>query len=213
MALEKATILPIDQSGNSLGDPIPVLFNPTDYSMEESNQFQSTAIPGLSMPVLQFVNGNSQTLTMELFFDTYTYQDGLDVRSYTEQITSLMDINADLHAPPLCVFSWGRLNFKAVLERVTKRFTMFLDSGIPVRATLNVTFKEYRSISEQLQNPARQSSDRTKYRVVQQGDTLALIAYREYQDPAQWRPIATANSIDNPRLLEAGMEIIIPPLE
>lgn len=213
MALEKARIQALDHLGNPLGNPVEVLFNPPDYTMEESNQFHSTSLPGLSTPILQFVSGNTQTLTMDLFFDTYTYKKSQDVRDYTRQITSLMEIDADLHAPPVCKFTWGRLEFKAVLERVRKQFTMFLDSGIPVRATLSVTFKEYRTIAEQLQNPARQSSDRTKRRVIQQGDTLSLIAYREYRDPARWRPIADANGIDNPRLLEVGMEIVIPPLE
>ena len=50
--------------------PVEVLFNPTEYSLEISNNFQASAPPGLNNPILQFVNGNSDTLTMDLFFDT-----------------------------------------------------------------------------------------------------------------------------------------------
>jgi nucleoid-associated protein YgaU len=57
-----------------------------------------------------------------------------------------------------------------------------------------------------------ESSDRTKRRVIIQGDSLWLISSQEYGDPAQWRSIAQANGIENPRNLEAGKEIIIPPL-
>ena len=43
MALEKAFIQPIN--GKSGGRNIAVLFNPTEYSLETSNQFQRTAVP------------------------------------------------------------------------------------------------------------------------------------------------------------------------
>jgi nucleoid-associated protein YgaU len=210
MALEKALIQPLDEKGNPKGQPVKVLFNPKEYSIEKSNQFQSTTVPGLSTPITQFVSGSAQTLTMELFFDSY--EKGEDVRDYTGKLTALLDIDADLHAPLICKFIWGKPEFKATLERVSQRFTMFLDSGIPVRATLSVTFKEYKTITEQLQSPPRESADRTKRRVIKQGDTLWLIADREYGDPDLWRPIAEANKIDNPRILEIGKEIIIPPL-
>ncbi len=211
MALEKALVQPLDEKGNHKGEPVKVLFNPTEYSIEKSNQFQSTAIPGLQVPVTSFVSGNAATLNMDLFFDSY--EKGTDVRNYSGKLTAMLDIDRGLHAPPVCKFIWGKLEFKAVLERVNQRFTMFLDSGIPVRATLSVTFREYKTITEQLQSPPRQSADRTKHRVVKQGDSLWLLADREYGDPGLWRMIAEANNINNPRLLEAGREIIIPPLE
>jgi hypothetical protein len=210
MALEKAFIQPLDEKGNPKGDLVKVLFNPTEYSIEKSNQFQSTALPSLSTPITQFVSGNAQTLTMDLFFDSYEKRE--DVRNYTGRLAALLDIDRDLHAPPTCKFIWGKLEFKAVLERVTQRFTLFLDSGIPVRAMLSVTFREYKTITEQLQSPPRQSADRIKRRVIKQGDSLWLIADREYGDPGLWRRIAKANRIDNPRILEVGKEIIIPPL-
>ncbi|MDD4767594.1 MAG: LysM peptidoglycan-binding domain-containing protein [Desulfotomaculaceae bacterium] len=211
MALEKALVQPLDEKGHHQGEPVKVLFNPAEYSIEKSNQFQSTAIPGLQAPVTSFVSGNAATLSMDLFFDTY--EQGTDVRNYSGRLTAMLDIDRGLHAPPVCKFIWGKLEFKGVLERVSQRFTMFLDSGIPVRATLSVTFKEYKTITEQLQSPPRQSADRTKHRVVKQGDSLWLLADREYGDPGLWRIIARANNIDNPRLLQAGREILIPPLE
>lgn len=206
----RAYIQPLDEKGNKKGDPIKVCFNPPEYSIEKSNQFQSSQLPGLSTPITQFVSGNAQTLAMELFFDSY--EERKDVREYTDKLISLLDIDADLHAPPICEFVWGGPPFKAVVERVTQRFTMFLDSGIPVRAKLSVTFKEYKTITEQVHRPPRESADRTKRRVIKEGDTLWLMANREYGDPGLWRQIAEANNIDNPRTLEIGKEIIIPPL-
>jgi Contractile injection system tube protein/LysM domain len=213
MALEKATIQAMDPTGKPIGSAIAVLFNPAEYTLEKGNTFQQTALPGLGSPITQFTSGGAETLTMELFFDTYTDKAGEDVRNYTDRVTDLLQINADLHAPPICLFQWGRVSFKAVLERVSRRFTMFLSDGTPVRAVLNVTFREYKTLAEQLPQPPRQSADRTKRWVVKQGDSLWAIAAQVYDDPGLWRPIATANSILRPRQLTPGMELVIPPLE
>jgi nucleoid-associated protein YgaU len=107
---------------------------------------------------------------------------------------------------------WGPLRFKAIIERLTQRFTMFKEDGVPVRATLNVTFKEYKTIEEQLSEHPTQSSDWSKRRIVTQSDRLCLIAAIEYEDPSVWRVIADANDIENPRELEPGQEIVLPPL-
>ena len=135
-----------------------------------------------------------------------------DVREETDKLARLLEIDAELHAPPPVRFVWGPLSFKAVLERLTQRFTMFREDGVPVRATLNVTFKEYKTIAEQLGAEPTQSSDWTKRRVLTEPDRLWLIAAVEYGDASAWRLIAEANDIDNPRLPGVGREIRLPPL-
>lgn len=207
---KKAHIIVLNLQGNQK-DIIPVCFNPTDYSLDKSNQYQDTSIPGLQSPVTQFVSGGARTLTLELFFDTYEKQK--DVREYTKKIDSLVNIDPEFHAPPVCKFVWGGLEFKAVVEKVTKKFTMFLSNGIPVRATLNLTFKEYKTVEEQLIEIKKQSSDRTKLWMVSEGDSLWSIAAVEYGDQGEWRYIAKANKIVNPRILPSGTLLEIPPLE
>ncbi len=197
--------------GSFKGQRAEVIFNPAEYSLEKGNQFSSAALPGLSNPILSFVNGDADTLTMELFFDTYTNKGGADVRIDTNRIARLLEIDPELHAPPPVRFVWGPLSFKAIIERLTQRFTMFKEDGVPVRATLNVTFKEYKTIEEQLSEKPNQSSDWTKRRVIAQGDRLDLIAAVEYGDPADWRRIAAANDLPNPRLLQPGREIRLTP--
>jgi hypothetical protein len=189
-----------------------VTFNPGEYSLEKGNQFGSTPLPGLSNPIVSFVNGNADMLTMELFFDTYTNKGQADVRDETGKISRLLDIDPTLHAPPPVVFVWGALRFKAVIEKLTQRFTMFREDGVPVRATLNVSFKEYKTIEEQLNEKPNQSSDWTKRVVVAQNDQLWIIAAAEYNDPSVWRLIADENEIEQPRVLQPGQELRLPPL-
>ncbi len=203
---------------------VPFLFNPKELSIEKSNQYSEVNIPGLPSPIVQFVRGNARSVTMDLFFDTY--EQGKDVRIHTDQITGwdagsmysrlpnekkgLMDIDSDLHAPPVCIFIWGAFTFQCIIERVSKRFTMFLPEGIPVRATLSVTLKEYREVDVQVKEISLQSADLTKKWVVIQGDSLWSIAAKEYGSPSDWRLIAEANRIDNPRTLIPGEELIVP---
>lgn len=211
MALEKAIIQPLDEKGRDMGDRIVVMFNPEQYTIDKTVNYQRTNLPGLQTPVTQFVYGNAQTLKLDLFFDTYEKNE--DVRNHTKKLTKLLDIDRDLHAPPVCRFIWGKLDFKAVIDSISQTYTMFLNSGIPVRAKLTVSFSEYRTITEQLEGTPRQSADRTKYHILTQADTLWLLADRAYADSRLWRLIAEANNIDNPRLLVPGRELIIPPME
>ena len=206
---------------NNLNEGIEFLFNPSELTIERTNQFNEVNIPGQPSSLFQFVKGGSRTLTMDIFFDTYEKRQ--DVRDYTDIITGwesedkkgngLMDIDPETHAPPICRFIWGKFIFPCIIERVSKKFTMFLSDGTPVRATLNISLKEKTEIISQNKGTPKNSADRTKVWVVKEGDSLWLIANVEYGDPGLWRPIAEANNIDNPRFLKPGTDIIIPPLE
>jgi hypothetical protein len=209
--LAKATVTPLD--GRDANREIPVLFNPTEYNVEYSASFQETAAPGLSNPILQFVNGNAQVLSMELFFDTWTSGTPGSVVERTRPLTDLLSIDGHLHAPPRVRFAWGTFRFVAVVERISQRFTMFKSDGTPVRATLSVTFKQYRPLAEQLREPRRNSADKTKRRVLESHDSVWLMAAREYGEPRFWRLIARANDIDDPRRIEPGRVLVLPPLE
>ncbi|MCB0189238.1 MAG: LysM peptidoglycan-binding domain-containing protein [Caldilineaceae bacterium] len=190
-----------------------VLFNPKEYRLSKSNQFSEVAIPGLSAPLLQFGRGDAQTLSMQLFFDTYD-QPGItkvDVRTHTEKVTNLMKIDPHLHAPPVCQFSWSNLIFIGVLQQAELRCTLFAHNGVPVRATLDVTFKEFSNGSTE--TGMLQSADYTKQYIVRPGDTLSSIAAFEYEDPTKWRPIAEKNNIHNPLAIRAGQVLVIPAIE
>jgi len=208
VALEKAKII-VERSNRQ--QTIEVLFNPNEYTIQMANTFKWHKVPGLSVPIGKFISGDGAKLNMDLFFDTY--EKGIDVRNYSSQVANLLNVDKDLHAPPICKFVWGPMSFRGVLVSVTQKFTMFLDSGTPVRAKLSVAFHKCQSVEEQFRETPRQSSDRTKQRTLKQGEHLWMIAGEEYEDPRFWRAIARANGIDNPRVLEPGMRLTIPPLE
>lgn len=213
MKLEKATIEVLD--GSKGGSRYPVLFNPSEYSIEHSIAYKATAIPGLGGPLLQFINGDAKVLSMELFLDDYTdpLPDGLSVSDRMNQIARLLEIDAELHAPPPVRFVWGKLAFKALLEKLSRKVTLFRPDGTPARATLNVSFKEYKTLSELVNSPRLQSADKTKRRVVIGSDSLWAMAGREYGDVTLWRAIAQTNDLDDPRDIQPGDWLTLPALE
>ncbi len=210
---------------------IEVQFNPTEFTLSKNNQIAEIAIPGLDTPLLQFVRGQSETLTVDLFFDTT--EDGMgtgakSVTTLTDQVYQLMKIEPHTHAPPVCAFLWNekfpgsdvssavgnqrRTDFQCVVEGIKQRFTMFSSEGVPLRAILTVTFREYKPLEEQLRQLNLNSPDKTQGYVVRRGDTLSSIAGRQYLRTSEWRAIANANDIADPRRLEPGMFLRIPPI-
>jgi hypothetical protein len=194
---------------------ITALFNPEEYAINKDNNMAVQGIPGMSAPIVQFVNGNLRTLEMELFFDTWDTPSlpKKDVRKeYTSKVLDLMEIDSDLHAPPLLEVSWSSLQFRCVLARVNQKFTMFDNSGTPVRAKLTCTFNEVLDLEQQARAENRQTADFTKVHVVKLGETLSGLAQHFYNSPLKWRPIAMANGLDDPRAIFPGQSLAIPSL-
>lgn len=190
---------------------IPLHFNPTEYQLQKSNNFAEIPIPGLESPPIQFVRGSSEKLTADLIVDTSDTLD--DVRkAYTDGLRGLMRINAELHAPPIVRLTWDTQVFKGVVEALNITFTLFTPEGIPIRARLALTLKEYRPVDVQVKESPKSSPDVEKHHVARLGDSLASIAAMAYGDSAQWREIARANGIGDPRRLAPGRDLIVPRL-
>ncbi len=248
-------------------ETIPVQFNPNELSFDRGVQLAEIAIPGLDAPLQQFVRGQAEKLTLDLFFDTTDQGMGAgatSVTTYTDQIYQLTKIEPTRHAPPICTFVWNeqfpgamigagaggpaaagigaaiggavggavgavasavgalvgaalgnqrRNGFRCIVENVKQRFTLFSPEGVPLRATLTVMLREYKTLEDQLRRLNLTSPDRTHSHVLARGETLDAVAYRHYTRPGAWRAIADENGIEDPRRLQAGQFLVVPPLE
>ncbi|HTV91906.1 MAG TPA: LysM peptidoglycan-binding domain-containing protein [Verrucomicrobiae bacterium] len=188
------------------GQQIPVMYNPEQYSLDQGNNFAEIGIPGLNAPPIQYVRGKGRVLNMELFFDTYELAQ--DVRTYSDQITSLLDTVPNTFAPPILLFVMGAFTFRCVLAEATQRFTMFFVDGSPARCTLNVRFHEYVDVTIAIETGVFFGPP-VVYNVVQ-GDTLSGIAAQINGDPSTWRTIATANNILDPFNPPVGLPLVVP---
>jgi hypothetical protein len=227
--VELATFMVSRKNGSP--DKLPVKFNPRSLSFEKTPVFADIPIPGLDAPLRQFVRGGTETMSVTLFFDTTETGTGAGAHSVTEltdPFYGLVKIDPETHAPPVCTFVWGtnfpgnrlpamygsqrRPEFKGVVTTVKQDFTLFSPEGTPLRATLTLTMAEHRPLHEQIKELNLQSADHTRSHVVAEGDTLASIAWDYLQRPSAWRHLAAANAIDDPRRLEVGRTLLVPPL-
>ncbi len=212
--LEKLKITNLDKTPP---EEFEVLFNPTEYSIDESNSWKEQERERRK-PELQFTAQTLKKLSMELFFDTYEKKE--DVRQHTSKIARLLVVDESKgKRPPRCQINWGKQDpggdfpFVGVLESVRQQFTLFMSDGRPVRAKLSVSFKEFITPSQQeKKNPTSGSFPAQTY-TVRAGDTLSAIAGQLWSDPTLWRLLADENTIANPRILKPGQELAVPAIE
>jgi len=227
-ALAKAEIHRLNPDGTPAGRSLTVQFNPSEYTLTKGAQIAEIPIPGLDSPVLQFVRGQTETMAFDLFFDTTEKGTGSEaepVTAKTDAFYDLVKIEGDRHAPPIVLFAWGgdafpghrrpdsqqRHGFKGIVESVRQRFTYFSSLGLPLRATLSITLREYKTLDQQIAELNLRSPDHTKAHVVREGESITRIAERTGGDPRDWRRIAEANGIDDPLALPPGLRLAIPP--
>jgi hypothetical protein len=221
-ALAHARFQRLPSPGAASGGPaLDVQFNPTEYTLNKDNQLAEVAIPGLDSPIIQFVRGQTEKLTVDLFFDSTedgTADTAKPVSDKTDRFYELVKIDPDTHAPPVLLFTWGgtafpgedRKGFKCVVAGIRQQFTFFSPSGVPLRAKLTVDLREYKTLGEQLRQLKLRSADHTEADVFSAGDTITGIAFRTYGDPTDWRRIAVANGVEDPLALAPGTILRIP---
>jgi len=206
---KKAKIVILE--GTNKGKTINLQFNPSEYTLERISKFDKKFLITRENFKTQYKGGEESDLTLEFLFDTT--ETGKDVRSEIEPLMLLVTKDPELHAPPPCAFIWGSFVFKGVVSKLSKKFTFFFEDGTPARVRVTITFIPFKTLEEIESEERTHSADLTKKRILKEGDNLWLLAYREYGDPSFWRLIAKANEIDDPRRVEIGKELILPPRE
>ena len=219
---------------------IEALFNPSEIGISRAVSYEQKRVASTSDAsffdiVQKLLSVEAATLSIDLFFDTYESRsdagtwkraaaslltptnpfqtgDATDVTDLTDEVAQLALPSRETHEPPVCNLRWGTFDiFDGVLTNLDQRFTMFLNDGTPVRATLSCTFVEYRTEAH-IKAAEMHSADVAKTHVVRRNDTLHSIASEQFGDPGLWRLIAKANGIVKPRDLVPGTVLMIPKL-
>ena len=204
------------------GQRLPCLFNPAELELTRANGWAADPMPGRGVPSLRYTGAQSGRLRLNLFFDTTA--EGEPVTKYTGKVLKLMDIDTSLPGtsektgnarPPWVKFHWGDLHsFKAVISALDLTFIYFSSTGVPLRARLDLLLTQF---AEELafgpQNPTSGTPRPHKVHRVQPGETLDRIAAMHYGDSTKWRPLATANNVEDPMDLRPGALLAIPRLD
>lgn len=206
MSLSKAKFTIID--GSNAGKEIQLQYNPSQYVVEDSNEFSEKKLMGLKGATHQFMGTKKSDLSLDLMFDSTSL--GKDVRELIKPLELLVNIDKELHAPPTCNFSWGSFSFKGIVSSLKKDFTYFYHNGIPARVKIALTLKPYDTVEHTQALLDLHSSDISKERILNEGDSIFLMSHREYNHSSSWRLIAQKNNIDNPLLISSGSKLLIP---
>jgi nucleoid-associated protein YgaU len=192
-------------------------FNPETLSFTKKVTFKDSKTQSSeNAPIRQFIGTDPIVLGLKMILDD-TVADGPSVPERINQLlawTNPAD-DSDPPHPHELTFEWGQLKigsegkFPCHLEAVQVDYTLFTDSGVPIRATATVTLKGMPT-KKYGQNPTSGALYAKRSRRLQRGDDLAVIAHQEYGSGAAWRALAELNGIDNPFRLPIGRELVLP---
>jgi Contractile injection system tube protein len=206
-----------------LGQTINFKFNPQQYSVSKDGNWKDHAsMAAVAAGPRQWLGTNPKTLSLELLLDE-SDNPGTSVTKDAELLFSCCSVSMESlltsfigQAPsaPFVLFGWGSSEpMVATVSSVNVTYTMFHPDGTPYRAKVNISLKEYGTKTPG-QNPTSGSTTRTRTCVVTAGDSLPLIAYREYRRPGYWRAIAEVNDIEDPLRIPIGTTLLLPdPIE
>lgn len=208
--LKPATISTTDNSIT-----VNCMFNPEHYTVKKSNSYKKDNEEGVKPGKPEFQKyGRSQLTLSTLYFDAY--ETGGNLTETTNKLWDLMtpkSQGSQKPVPPEVKFKWASFEFKAVIEDLTVKYTLFDIDGEPLRSEVTITFMQSDDPNiKPHQNPTSGGGPIQEVRRIVSGDRLDLIAADVYGDATKWRLIAEYNQILNPKTLRPGQSITIPPL-
>ena len=189
---------------------VSVHFNPASLQYTVSNTLKDQ---GSGAKKKQYVSQTTAKLTMDLVFDTTAT--GEDVRETTDKMATLLKPHgpSGKQVPPLVEFGWGVYRFIGMVEQYKETLDFFAASGVPLRASVNLTLSSQDVVFESNKNPnAAVDGDLTPEPVTVPASTApaggpAGVA-SSLGDPRAARAIASANGAASLRF-SAGAELAI----
>ena len=142
---------------------------------------------------------------------TASHEANSDVRVLTKRIADAFmqprEEGDRLKAPKKCRFQWGTFAFVGMMSSYDETLDFFAPEGIPLRATLSLSFKEDRY---QFENVPGSAGDRENPNFAPGGDDVPVAdaAKNAKKNPKDWRNTALFNGIEGPRFsASAGLSI------
>lgn len=137
-SIQKACLMPKDG-----GSQINFMFNPTELQFSRNVHLETEKGTSTSkgLPKVSFAYVDPYILQLSgLVFDTY--EDGTNVMDKIKPILASVDFST-IKRPPIYYFMWGEQNYiDCMVTALTYKLTMFLPSGRPVRAVVDITLQE-----------------------------------------------------------------------
>src|SRR5262249_24212512 len=209
---------------------VKLQFNPESLKVSFANQIQTPTGTGdrSGTPARQFVGAGTTKLTLTAFFDANApLAEGEspvdDVGRLTQKIAYLITPQEDgkTFIPPAVRFIWGSFQFDGLMDSLEETLDFFSSEGKPLRASMNVSMSQQKitkfTFASTAGTGASPASPAGAGGVPSTPGTAPLVqasAGATVQGLSasaglgdNWQAIATANGIENPRLLAPGQLI------
>lgn len=125
----------------------------------------------------------------------------------------LYTYNSDGHRPSYVLVRYVELLFKGQVKKMDVEYTLFSNSGIPLRATVELTFSGFRCGEKERKKFHKQSPDMSRLVTVKEGETLPYLCHKLYGDSRLVLQVARFNNLGGFRNIPAGTELLFPPLK
>jgi contractile injection system tube protein len=232
--LEKAELRQLDADFRNTINPennARLQFNPESLKVSFANQIQTPPGTGdrSGTPARQFVGAGTTKLSLTVFFDANApLAEGEapvdDVRRLTQKIAYFITPQEEgkNFIPPAVRFIWGSFQFDGLMDSLEETLDFFSNDGKPLRASMNLSMSQQKITkftfagsgggtgaappSPTGAGGAPTTPGTTPLLQASAGATVqGLAASAGLGD--NWQAIATANGIENPRLLAPGQLI------
>ncbi len=218
--LEKAQFRQIDWKDKD-PKPVPgnaentveVQFNPETLTITYSNQKAGGDQKGGS--AMQFVGQGTTKLTLEIWFDVTVLQKKgdaepvKDVRKLTQKLNFFIKqdpkvVKDKKFKAPGVQFLWGSFLFNGVMDSLTEKLEYFSEDGKPLRAMLSISLSN-QEIEFEFNPDAKdgETAGTRPFQSANQGSSMADQAAAA-GNGKDWKDMAGANGIENPRDLAGG---------
>ena len=219
--LEKAEFRQLNSEFTTEIEPgkwVKVQFNPESLKVSFANQIQTPQGDNSGPQARQYVGAGTTKLSLQLWFDCAApLPQGQaavnDVRLLTEKVAYFItpQQQGDKFVPPAVRFVWGSFQFDGMMDSLEETLDFFSSDGRPLRAAVSLNLSQQKitkyaygkgagggqgALSPGTQPLAQATS----------GSSLPALT-ASLGVSASWQAIATANGIENPRLLAPGQLI------
>ncbi len=217
--LEKAELRELDaefKNEINTDKKCQVQFNPETLKVSFANQVATPSGAGdqKGTPARQFVGAGTTKLSLQLWFDVTApmppeQKKEQDVRKLTAKVAYFITPKpeGDKFVPPAVRFIWGSFQFDGIMESMEESLEFFSSDGRPLRAsvTINLTQQKITEFTfRATAGPGAKPSPGTRpLTPAPQGKSVQSMADSQGKGD-NWQDIASANGIENPRLLQPG---------
>jgi len=217
--LEKAELRELDAAFTNeinTDKKCQVQFNPETLKVSFANQVATPSGAGdqKGTPARQFVGAGTTKLSLQLWFDVTApmppeQKKEQDVRKLTAKVAYFITPKpeGDKFVPPAVRFIWGSFQFDGIMESMEESLEFFSSDGRPLRASVTINLTQQK-ITEFTFRPtagpgAKPSPGTRPLTPAPQGKSVQSMADSQGKGD-NWQDIASANGIENPRLLQPG---------